>query len=695
MADTEPEAPKGKEKSKIEEKATSSTENFYFKDSFEILPSERLPDLDQGPVKAYGAKTKKGEPLFILLCAKDLVPRVEATSKYTGIQTSLMPLLKGSGVIKWPIDNKEYFCFIYENIYSKRVLTHGQTLAMDMREDTVRNVILPAYLDILEKMQSSDFAHGMISPHSLYLPKGVEAHKSGHIDRVVIAECLSLPFGYLQNPQLMTIERAIAGPLGAGLGSSADDLYALGATLACLLRKTDPLEGKSAKEVAAEKIEQGSYLALMGKNRVTGPLLELMRGLLQDDPSQRWTMEDIMVWREGQRIGLKQPSAKVPKAKRPIEFNNERFFRPDLLSLAMAGSPAKANILIENGELMQWVERSLGDTAFKVKIETVFETVREYVTGSNMSEQRLTMLLTVLSKGLPYFFRDITLLPEGLGRLMVYEYLRGSDMTRYADLIRTQSMIYWVDNTDYAGLDYGSMVTKIGNCASSLKQPSLGQGFERCFYILCEDAPCLSPVFAEYYVRNPEDIFAALDDLCRQGKAPKHMIDRHAAAFLSVRDRQMIDAYLGDLNMSDEVVRSLAVIKTLATLQYRAKMPPAPHLSTHIADTMGRILTRRFHDRELRDEMLARLNKVKATGSVIKIAELLDNEATIRGDRVAFAKAAYDYHELVKEHEKITGILERGERVGGGKGREIAALISAFAGGVSIVLTLLYHFSHL
>ncbi|MGB1077647.1 MAG: hypothetical protein ACPG05_05005, partial [Bdellovibrionales bacterium] len=61
----------------------------------------------------------------------------------------------------------------------------------------------------------------------------------------------------------------------------------------------------------------------------------------------------------------------------------------------------------------------------------------------------------------------------------------------------------------------------------SLKQSGLGYGMERCVYILCEDAPCLSPMFSEYYVKTPEDYFTAFNDMCLNGKAPDRIVDRH------------------------------------------------------------------------------------------------------------------------------------------------------------------------
>ena len=64
----------------------------------------------------------------------------------------------------------------------------------------------------------------------------------------------------------------------------------------------------------------------------------------------------------------------------------------------------------------------------------------------------------------------------------------------------------------------------------------------------------------------------ALETAVKQAATPDLLIDRHVAAFLSVRDRKAIDIFASELNSSDPGKRALGNIKVLATIQRRSRL---------------------------------------------------------------------------------------------------------------------------
>ncbi|MAQ70782.1 MAG: hypothetical protein CL565_01170 [Alphaproteobacteria bacterium] len=671
------------------DKKTDRPQSLWFKDVIEIFPNEPLPYLDRGPVKAFAAKGKKGERLYALVCTdKGLVPRIEDVSKFTGLQTPFIGLLKASGIIYWPDHGTEAYIFVYENIYNARVLEAGKPLALGVKDDIIKSVVFPSILSVLEDVRYYDFVHGSICAENLYFLSGSTSSQTiTSSDKIGMGECLSLPFGYAQHPTYLTAERCLSHPAGAGTGVAADDMYALGATLAVLMRNNDPLKGMSRKEIAQAKLELGSFTALVGKNRIIGSMLELMRGLLNDDPYQRWDIEDLITWRDGQRVGVKQPGVKRYKAKRPITLVETKYLRPEILATDMQENVTASEGLIENGELLQWMERAIGDKPFIHKVQQAIDT-GSGIHNPSSKALKIALVSGALGNAMPLIVNETSFLSEGFGKMMVYDYVHGKDTSFYIDVINSQVLMYWIDNFTVGGLDYGGLATKLGNCHSSLKQQGLGYGFERCFYILSGDAPCLSETYKDYYMRSPEDFFWALDDLCLKGKVPRYPIDRHVAAFMSVRDRQMIDAYLIDLNSSDEKIKSLALLKTLATLQFRSKLPPAKGLSSWVADTLGQSLVKSFHDRERRKEVLAKLQKLKTAGNMVKVAELFDNNSSLKKDHREYLGAIQEYQNLEKEFSFTEKIVAKPDGYGAGGGRQMAALLSALIGGLIIAGTL-------
>ena len=99
-----------------------------------------------------------------------------------------------------------------------------------------------------------------------------------------------------------------ASPGGRGLGYTADDLYAFGVTIAVLLAGGDPAQGLESDALVQSKIHRGSYATLIGRTRLSLPMMEVLRGLLCDHRAERWTLHDMDLWLAGRRLSPKQPS---------------------------------------------------------------------------------------------------------------------------------------------------------------------------------------------------------------------------------------------------------------------------------------------------------------------------------------------------------------------------------------------------
>jgi hypothetical protein len=155
----------------------------------------------------------------------------------------------------------------------------------------------------------------------------------------MVGEMLASPPGYFQPVLYETIERGVASPLGRGQGSFEDEMYSFGVLLAVLVRQHDPMEGLSDEEIILHKIDHGSFASLISKDRLPATILELLRGLLNDDAPQRWTIDDVLVWMDGRRVNPKQGLLVTNKASRPIDFLSQKFLRPPLLGYKSSSRP--------------------------------------------------------------------------------------------------------------------------------------------------------------------------------------------------------------------------------------------------------------------------------------------------------------------------------------------------------------------
>src|SRR3546814_17907810 len=75
------------------------------------------------------------------------------------------------------------------------------------------------------------------------------------------------------------------------------------------------------------KITKGSYAALVGETRLSLPMVEVLRGLLCDDPEERWRHDDLQLWLSGRHLSPKQ-ALLPPKAARLYPFDGEEYNNP-------------------------------------------------------------------------------------------------------------------------------------------------------------------------------------------------------------------------------------------------------------------------------------------------------------------------------------------------------------------------------
>ena len=249
-------------------------------DTYEIHSDQPLEKRNVGKSKAFHvvSKASPDDSYFALVCEPHLLPRSRPASAYSGFSSPVLIPLAAHGKVFWPPHKKEQYVFVYKDTLGERLLEPKGTLALGWDPDHIVDVIIKPMIDTLQEFEDRKFVHGSIRVDNMH-DGGVAVNK---LDRVVFGDCLSMPCSYAQSTLYETIERGMADPFARGPGLMTNDLYALGVCVAVLMRSHDPLAGLSEDEIIYEKVRQGSYAAIIGKDRVKGPVLELLRGLLHD-----------------------------------------------------------------------------------------------------------------------------------------------------------------------------------------------------------------------------------------------------------------------------------------------------------------------------------------------------------------------------------------------------------------------------
>ncbi len=654
----------------------------------EILVDKRIPHLDRGPSLAYATRAsgQSHEGCFALVCENHLVPRSADAGKFSGIMSSGLINLVASGVVYWPPAQEERYVFVYESVSAKPIMKNIEEGGLGWKQDAVMNSIVVPMINVLMDLRDVDMVHGAINPMNIF-----GAGSKDGVDRVMLGECLSTPTSYLQPAMFEPIERAMVDPIAKGPGTSEDDIYAFGVTLVMILRSKDPLAGMSDEDVIRQKIELGSYVSLTGKDRFTGSILELLRGLLYDDRVQRWTLDEVESWLDGQRLSPKQ-SAKKQKASRPIHFNGERYFRSVLLAMDLEADQSEAMQMIDDGTLEQWISRSLEDNLAGGRLEKALEEAREDGRGPGYWDRLLPRVSVALDVDAPIRFKGMRINPEGFAGALAETYMLKKDLMPFVDIINQQLIMFWLGVQQEGRFDVGNLTSRFDSCRAFLRQNTMGYGVERCLYFLNPECRCISEKLEGYYVRNPEDIMYAFEDIAEKPNRPDLFIDRHIAAFLSVKDRRMIDPFFVELGAEEYHRKILGNIKTLATIQKRSRMEMFPGIAGWIVDILEPVYEH-YHDRELQVSIRKKIEKMKEEGDLVKMITLLDKNDIKQRDFLNFRKAMEEYRALGEENLELRKKMENPEIFGKETGQEIAAIVSGVLAGIIILSFAFMHFT--
>ncbi len=655
---------------------------------YEILPNQRLKHLDQGPVLAYAARPvgHTGMPGYFALVGETwLIPRIKTAEVTAGISNPGFVRIVQKGVEYWPPAKGERYIFIYENNLGQPLMRAiaGQGLAWK-NEKALLTLIKPM-AGVLVDLRDRDTVHGRINPMNMF-DGGART-----LERVILGDCVATPPSYMQPALFEPIERAQCDALGRGLGTFEDDMYALGVSLTIVLRTRDPMEGMSDEDIIREKIEQGSYVALTGKERFTGAILELLRGLLYDDRAQRWTLNDMLLWLDGQRLSPKQSARKL-KAGRQIQFNGARYSRPAMLAMDLDKNPAEAVRLVDGGELEQWLQRSLEDNTVKNRYEQAVELTHDQGRGAGYPEKLVARVSMALDPDAPIRYRGVHVTPAGFPDAMLEAVYFKKDLNPYIDMINNQFVMYWLNAQNDMRYDVGDTMARFDSCRAFMRQQGIIYGMERCLYFLAADAPCVSDRLRAYYVRSPEDLLRAFEGLSEGSDGSSLFIDRHIAAFLSVRDRKVIDPYLAELNAPEKFKRVMGNVRVLAAIQQRGKLGAFPGIGKWIAGVLDSYYER-VHDRELRVKLRERMAKLADGGDIGKMIALLDNMEMKQRDFKDYRQGMIDYNRLREEAAELERKLAQPEVYAREAAREYAAAIAALVAGLVIIVFVFIHLS--
>lgn len=654
------------------------------RDRFVVRSNQPLPDLSTPNAEAFVAEDKRDpkRQLYALICRQDLPVRVNVMRALKGVLNAGMIQLVDWGPMNWPAAGRHCMAVIYERPIGKRLMTGMRSECRRVDEyDLSRKVIEPLVATIRE-LTNRGITHRAIRPTNLFF-----MDESG--ERIALGDCVSSPPAFDQPLVFETIEAGMANAVARGSGTYSDDLYSLGVTLVFLLMGRNPVANMEDETLLKMKIQQGSYSTLVGDERLPLAFTELLRGLLCDDPDQRWDIEALDLWLSGRRLSPLQ-QRREKRAARGFPFNGREYFNCRELAAAMSRHWDLAIPPVLEGKLELWLRRAVED---KERAQSVADVVRMALNGGAerrvVADLMLCKVLIMLDPTAPIRYKGFNAMPDGVGSALAVVMAKKSDTRLLAEIILREVPKLWFEARKQYLPDNSLMEGNFRELRGYLSQTGMGFGLERCLYEMNDALPCQSPLMGEEYVVDLKELLPALNAAGSKGGDAKQLpVDRHVAAFMGARARSDIDRNLLQLSEPEPARALMALLNLFAVFQYRLGPEQLPGLAAWVGALAAPVVAA-FHSRDKRKDLEKELPKLVRRGSIVEIFNLLDNPGERDKDENEFAWAQAQYKAAQEEMRRVQNSEDDRDKEAIRIGKQTAAVTGIVIALLSTTITVI------
>ncbi len=646
-----------------------------------INTARRLSDYDNGRSYAYEAIDNRDRSKKFIAIVADIaqLPRWSQIDTYTGLADTSLLRLVGSGVLRWPpAGGKQHYIFLYQGGLGECLVKKGEFSKSQWRQPEVTNFLIVPMARMLKEMSERSFYHGSIRPSNIYYA-GVDKNKP-----VILGDGLAVHANSTQPSVFLPINKALAEPLGRGIGSLSDDIYAFGVTLAMVLRKNDELAGLSDEDILRKKIETGSYNTIVGAERFQATFMELLRGILHDDPAVRWRLDDIFSWLDGSRVTPPSLSRRT-KANRPLIFDGKKYLYPDALAADLQNNPAEVVKLVSGDIFTQWIEKSFTDKRLEHNYHRALDRTASIGSIKENSDFLVTQLTMALNPALPVHYKGLNFTFDGLGGLMARAAYEDIDMSIFKDILLQNIPDHSVTLKRLPESETLAHIKNFDIYRAALQQKKQGYGIERCIYMMCKNAPCLSPKLKGHFVYNDKSALLTFERLSKQGGQIALFLDAHSIAFFATHNGRIMERVIYDLSSADKNKKIAGNLRFLAMVQNRAKVTACPSIANVFLGGLSGVY-KLYNNVNLRKKVEEGVKFEASKGNLIGMSGLIDNEKARAKDKKAFELARREYYLLQQEYDQYNIKLSNKKTYGVVNGRDAAALVAwIIATGITLM----------
>jgi hypothetical protein len=646
----------------------------FIADRYAVLLAQPLPDAGGG-LPAFAAKDRlTGDAAVIAIqVRRDAPPRARALQQMltTPIDGVLSPLAHGSA----PALRGEPGYFVI------CPAPPGPPLAGQLgpwpEPALVEQVLRPIALT-LEKLAGRGVTHRAIRLNNVF-----------HAQRgqpLVLGAAWAAPPASQQPALFEPPYSAMCHPAGRGDGSIADDVYALGVLLLTLALGRLPLADLDDAAILRLKLEQGSYVALAGEERLPPIIGDLVRGMLAEDPEHRPTPTLLLdpAAARSRRVAARPPH----RAQRSLEVGGITVWDSRTLAYAMGTAPEQGIGVLRAGTAVAWLRRGLGEPTLATKVEDLAlrHFADSHAEDSRTDASTLMRVVAATDPLAPLCWGGIALFPDGLGPLLAASTADPALARKLEDFIAVEAPASWgAQRPERCDVSLLRLDARQNRACLGTRGPA--GGLPRLTYLLNPMLPCAAPALAGRWIGQLAELPGALDAaLAANPKAV--LFDAQLAAFIAARGDSRFENDANSLTAGAQNQVGMPELRLLAQLQMRYHPPALPALAAWIAAAAGPMVAL-WLNRPRRLTMTERLGSLAKAGMLMPMLALLEDPAGRTADAGGSKLAAIELNRINGELQAIAagadGRSGHADRIG----QEIATAVGLVTLATMIALAVL------
>lgn len=597
---------------------------------YRILPGSPLPELDQPGMATVIARDQRNpsDLLFARVCDAQEVPRMDMLENLRHMSEAHLLRPREWGLVDWPGGDQRRFAIVFQRPDHPPLMPSYKAKIGPMNSDDLSKRFLGSIIMTLAFFKQRGLTHRAIRPDNIYYSGPLK-------NTVILGDCASTPPAALQPVLFETIESGMTSPRGRGPGLMCNDFYALGVTILILSLGECPLGDLSDDEILDAKLSKGTYSALMGGRRPPFGLRELLRGLLSDDPLDRWGLEELEQWLGGSlRRSVQQHQQQ--RADRLFSFAGTEFGNNRALAHRFASHWESAYDAIKSPTFDKWLKRASSDPFLADQIDAVIQIDAEAGKQSGPSPRLVARVCAILDVDAPLRYKSLNTMLSGMGTSLASAVYRhdNSMVQVIAECIGSSAVFDWfADKPETLQASFEPELHAMKKMQQLLRHSGPGYGIERVLYMLNPYLPCLSPVLCGKNVVFLRNVLPTLEQVVLDRGSLPALVDRHMTAFIASRTAKNIDRTLATLEerKGNSVVGKLGMLNIFARLQSEFGPEALPYLTEWLARELEPALNQ-FKSKKRRRMLVEKLENVARGGDLVALNMVLNDEKSLRSD---------------------------------------------------------------